>query len=140
MAPERDEQSIGNKTRISTELQMPPSEMPTPPRYGEVIDLSPESAPIPKPFPDQPDQSNQRNINQIQELTDTELSPNSNFELIKTTDRLSEEGVKMIEEEKQEFIQTGNTEKFYHNVRAKMLPEHMKQSYGANSNWGREAA
>ena len=135
MTLERDERAIGSKTKISSELPMPTAEMPTAPKYGEIIDL--ESAPVPKPFPDQPG-SNEKTENHDTEPVERALTPS--LESLKTTDRLSEEGVKAIENEKQEFIQTGNAEKFYANVRTKMLPKHMEQSYGANSNWGRKAA
>ena len=135
MTPERDERAIGSKTKVSSELPMPTAEMPTTPKLGEFIDL--ENAPVPKPFPDE---SEELNPEHQDDKEDAMQSSTPNLEAIKTTDRLSEEGIKAIENEKQEFIQTGNAEQFYHNVRAKMLPTHMEQSYGANANWGRKAA
>ena len=135
MTPERDERSIGSKTKISSELPMPTAEMPAAPKYGEIIDL--ETAPVPKPFPNEPDPDITAE-NHNPEPIEHALTPS--LESLKTTDRLSEEGIRAVENEKQEFIQTGNAEKFYANVRTKMLPKHMEQSYGSNSNWGRKAA
>ena len=134
---EHNERAIGNKTKISSELPMPSSELPSSPQLGEFIDLNPGSTPVPKPFEEQ---SEQGPANKNQDIESFEHSFDASLESIKTTDRLSEEGVKAIENEKQDFIQTGNAEQFYTNVRTKMLPKHMEQSYGINSNWGRKAS
>ena len=110
MTPERDQQSIGNKTIISSELPMPTAEMPAAPRYGEIIDLNPESAPAPTPFPDQPEQEP---LERREDTGEVQYSLVRNEKLSRNPEKLTDIEVKELNEVEREFLNDENAEKLF---------------------------
>ena len=110
MTPERDQQSIGNKTMVSSELPMPTSEIPTAPRYGEIIDLNPESAPVPTPFPDQP---NQEVLEHRENTEEAQYNLAQNEKPSRNPEKLTDIEVKELKEFEQEFLNDGDAEKLF---------------------------
>ena len=58
---------------------------------------------------------------------------------IKTGEKLSDSGIKEIDRQFHELDKTGDIAAFTKTVREGMMPANIKNSYGANANWGKAA-
>lgn len=128
ISTEHDKKAIGSSALNPVELSMPPSVSEATPPLGEITEhsLQPEAAPKLYKFPSQQ--------TSVDKETDANIVKDS-LELgpIKATESLNEAGIKRVNQEVQEFQQTGDAARLNRNVRSEMMPELM-QGY-ETPNW-----